>query len=131
MTTMLRFPDISLGELERHVLETLWTKGPLNPAGVHKWVGEPRGISINTVSSALKRLFEKGLLERDKVSHSYVYRAAITRAQLQRKLIGAVANQFSDEGGTGFLAAFVDLAEAHGEETLRRLEQLVADRLKG
>jgi predicted transcriptional regulator len=128
---MLRFPDLALGDLETDVLEALWTQGPLNPGAVHECVGAGRGISVNTVSSALKRLVEKGLLEREKVSHAYVYRAAVTRAELQRQLIGAIATQFGDKGGLGLLAAFVDLAEERGEETLRRLEQMIAERLEG
>jgi predicted transcriptional regulator len=129
MANVLRFPDLALGQLERQVLEYLWTAGPQNPGVVHEHVGA--GISVNTVSSALKRLFEKGLLEREKVSHAYVYRAVITRAELQRNLIGAIATQFGRESTSGFLAAFVDLAEAQGEETLRELEQMIAARLAG
>ncbi len=131
MTDMLRFPDLALGELERAVLETLWDVSPLNPGAVHERVAGGRRISVNTVSSALKRLCEKGLLEREKVSHAYVYRPIVTRADLQRQLIGAIANQFGEEGGSGFLAAFVDLAEERGVETLRRLEQMIAHRLDG
>ena len=127
---MLRVPDLSLGELEREVLETLWREGPQNPAAVHGQVGAPRDISVNTVSSALKRLFEKKLLAREKVSHAYVYRAVVTRGQLQRDLIGALASQFGEEGDTGFLAAFVDLAEAQGEGMLRELERMIAARLR-
>lgn len=126
---MLRFPDLVLGELERDVLDVLWTDGPLNPGAVHERVGAPRGISVNTVSSALKRLHEKGLLGREKVSHAYVYRAIVTRAELQRQLIDGIASQFGEESGAGLLAAFVDLAEERGEETLRRLEQMIAARL--
>jgi predicted transcriptional regulator len=131
MTDLLRLPDLSLGSLERDVLDVLWTHGPLNPGMVHQHLGAERGISVNTVSSALTRLFKKGLLERDKVSHAYVYRAVITRHDLQRQLIGEIASQFGDGSGSAFLAAFVDLAEAHGEETLRRLEQMIAERLDG
>jgi predicted transcriptional regulator len=141
MANVLRLPDLSLGELEREVLEILWTEGPQNPGAMYERVGAPRGISVNTVSSALKRLVEKGLLEREKVSHAYVYRAIVTRAALQRSLFGAIASQFvsarrgSDEGGetsdSAFLAAFVDLAHAQGEDTLRKLEQMVAARLNG
>lgn len=130
MSNILRFPDLSLGELEQAVLEALWAQGPLNPNDTHALVGAPRGISVNTVSSALKRLCEKGLLERRKVSHAYVYEASITRAELQRQLIGAIAHQFGDGQEVGFLAAFVDLAEEQGEETLRRLEQMIAARLQ-
>jgi predicted transcriptional regulator len=128
---VLRFPDLALGELEREVLEILWTEGPQNPVAVHERVGAPRGISVNTVSSALKRLVQKGLLEREKVSHAYVYRAVVTRAELQRSLFGAIASQFGQESDSAFLAAFVDLAHAQGEDTLRALEQMIAARLAG
>ena len=131
MPGILRLPGLALGELERAILETLWTSGPLNPGAVQDLVGAPRGISINTVSSALKRLHQKALLAREKVSHAYVYRAVVTRAELQRHLIGEIADQFGDGSGAGVLAAFVDLAEERGEDTLRRLEQMIAVRLRG
>ena len=126
---MFRFPDLALGELERDVLDALWSAGPLNPGAVHERVGAPRGISVNTVSSALKRLQDKALLEREKVSHAYVYRAVVTRAELQRQLIEGIASQFGEEGGACLLAAFVDLAEERGQETMRRLERMIAARL--
>ncbi len=131
MTKVLRFPELALGDLEQAVLETLWTEGRLNPGEVHRRIGVERGISVNTVSSALKRLVEKGMLRREKVSHSYVYEATVTRAQLQRQLIGAIAHRFSgDDGSSGLLAAFVDVAETGGEDTLRELEALIAARLE-
>src|SRR5690554_6610688 len=117
MSDIFRMPDISLGDLERDVLDALWTHGPLNPAGVHALVGESRGISINTVSSALTRLCRKELLAREKVSHSFVYRAVVMREELQRYFISEIATQFGGPTGSNFLAAFVDLAEEHGEET--------------
>ena len=130
MATVLRLPELALGELEREVLEILWAAGPCSPTAVHERLAN-REISVNTVASALKRLVAKDLLTRDKVSHAYVYHARVSRAQLQRDLIQAIASQFGATGDAGFLAAFVDLAEAHGEETLRELEQLIAARLGG
>ena len=129
MNNMLRFPDLALGDLEQDVLERLWDDGPSKPTEVHQQVGLRRGISVNTVSSALKRLYEKGLLEREKVSHSYVYRAAVSRTELQRQLMGQLVEQFGQEDSSAFLVAFVDLAQERGEDTLRRLEQMIADRL--
>lgn len=129
MTHMLRTPDLSLGDLERAVLDCLWADGPSSPSKVHAAVGEQRGVTVNTVSSSLKRLVEKGLLSREKISHSYVYQAAVTRSELQRQLIGAITEQFGEQGGTGFLAAFVDLAEERGQGALKSLETMIADRL--
>jgi predicted transcriptional regulator len=129
MAPPLRLHDIAIGDLERDVLDALWSAGPLNPGAVHERVGAPRGISVNTVSSALKRLQEKGLLTREKVSHAYVYHASVSRTDLQRHFIEAISAQFGEPSGHGLLAAFVDLAEDRGEDTLRRLEKLIADRL--
>ncbi|WP_230467160.1 BlaI/MecI/CopY family transcriptional regulator [Lujinxingia vulgaris] len=131
MAHELRMPHLALGDLEQAVLDVLWREGALNPGQMHQVLGEERGISVNTVSSAMKRLFDKGLLEREKVSHAYEYRAAVSRAELQRQLIASIAERFSGEERAGLLAAFVDIAQADGEETLRRLEALVNARLKG
>ena len=130
MAKLMRFQDLILGELEQSVLETLWAESPLSPGDVHSRVGSARDSSLNTVSSALKRLFDKGLLEREKVSHSFVYRPKISRAGLQKELIDSMVSQFSNDERSGFLAAFVDLAEAEGEETLRRLEAMISARLE-
>ena len=130
MSHMIRLPDLALGELEQEVLAALWHDGALSPGEVHERVGVARGISVNTVSSALKRLHKKGLLDREKISHSYVYNAIVSRAELQRHLIDAIASKFADEERSGLLAAFVDVAQAGGERELRALEALVAARLK-
>ena len=129
MSDIYRFPDLALGELERGVLEVLWTHGPLNPGAVHECMDRVGGSSVKTVSSALKRLHQKGLLGREKVSHAYVYRPLVSRAELQRKLISGIADQFGDGSVTGFLAAFIDLAEERGDDTLQRLERMIAERI--
>ncbi|QED25769.1 BlaI/MecI/CopY family transcriptional regulator [Microvenator marinus] len=128
---MLRVPELALGDLERDVLDALWKNGELSPVSVHQLVGEPRNVSVNTVASALKRLHQKGLLHREKVSHSYVYSPAISRADLQKLLIGEIANQFDDQYSSSFFAAFLDLAEEQGEDSLRMLEEMIAQRLEG
>lgn len=128
---MLRVPELALGDLERDVLDALWKNGELSPVSVHQLVGEPRNVSVNTVASALKRLHQKGLLHREKISHSYVYSPAISRADLQKLLIGEIANQFDDQYSSSFFAAFLDLAEEQGEDSLRMLEEMIAQRLEG
>lgn len=130
MTNILRFPNLSLGELEVEVLDILWRHGALAPQGVYDHVSNKDSITSKTVASALKRLFEKGLLHRDKVSHAFEYRPAVKRSELQRQLIGTITEHFDNTDNPSFLAAFVDLAEAHGEDTLRQLEEMIAQRLQ-
>ena len=60
-----------------------------------------------------------------------MYRAVVSREELQRDLIAGIADQIGGAGGAGVLAAFVDFAEEQGEESLRRLEEMIAERLGG
>lgn len=131
MSDILRLPDLALGDLELEVLETLWAHGEARPADVHRRLGASRRITVNTVASALKRLVDKGLLARRKVSHAYIYRAVVTRSELQRQMLDALATRFGAPGRAGLMAAFVDLTESRGEDELRELEALVAARLEG
>lgn len=114
-----------LGELELAVLEHLWTEADADVHETHAAVGKRRGISPNTVGSALERLYKKGLLLREKVSHAYRYRAALDRETFRaRKVVEAGGGLRALTKG-GLLAAFVDLVADSDEAALLELERLI------
>ena len=119
-----------LGELELATMEEIWKRGPLDVKGVHQTIGLQRNIAPNTVQSALERLYRKRLLEREKVSHAYVYSSAISRPELMERLIGEVIDTFSSGQSEAVLTTFVDLAAQIDEESLARLENLITERRK-
>ena len=106
----------------------LWAGGDGEAKAVHAALGKRRGITLNTIQSTLKRLFEKGLLERDKVSHAHVYRTRVTREEFHRELLGELVGGMLDGHADAIVSAFVDLAERAGPKHLARLEALVAER---
>jgi predicted transcriptional regulator len=117
-----------LGELESAVLQHLWQAGDADVTETHAAIGAKRGIAVNTVGSALERLFRKRLAVRWKVSHAYRYRPTLDRhVHSMRGLVDAA-------GGTqalasrGLLAAFVDLVAETDTAALDDLEQLIAER---
>lgn len=118
----------NLGELEMAALDHLWAAREGDVKSVHIAVGVDRRISQNTVQSALERLFRKGLLSREKVSHAYLYRPAITRSELLARYIGEAIDSISDGSDDRLLAAFVDLVERTDEETLDRLERAIREK---
>jgi predicted transcriptional regulator len=86
-------------------------------------------ITLDTVQSTLERLFRKGLLAREKMSHAYVYSAALSRAEYGARLGHDVVTTFAGSATPAtVLSAFVDLAERTGEDGLARLERLIAER---
>jgi predicted transcriptional regulator len=117
-----------LGALEIAVLDALWRAGGRDAKSVHREVGVRRGISLNTVQSTLERLFRKGLLAREKVSHAFLYTPALERRELMVRLIGDLVETLSAGRSEPMLAAFVDLAARVDEDNLARLEHLLAER---
>ena len=123
-----RPPLPELGELETSVLEHLWSRGEGDAKSVHAALGRRRGITLNTIQSTLKRLFEKQLLERDKISHAHVYRPSMPREEFQRSALRDLVDGLMRGETDGMVSAFVDLTERAGPEQLARLEALVVER---
>jgi predicted transcriptional regulator len=80
------------------------------------------------VQTTLKRLYEKGLLTREKVSHAFVYAPAMSREEYQRRTLDQTLGLLLRGERGAMVAAFVDLAERAGSDELERLERLVAER---
>jgi predicted transcriptional regulator len=119
-----------LGDLELAVMDHLWSRGGQDAKQVHRAIGRGRRITLNTIQSTLKRLFEKGLLDREKVSHAHVYSPCITRADFHRGALQEVVDRLMGGRSDAMLSAFIGVAEQVGQEQLEQLEKLVADRLK-
>ncbi|MDP3216022.1 MAG: BlaI/MecI/CopY family transcriptional regulator [Deltaproteobacteria bacterium] len=117
-----------LGTLEAAVMDHLWKGGEGEAKAIHGALGARRGITLNTVQSTLKRLFEKNLLERDKVSHAHVYRPRLTREEFQHSALGELVGELMRGEADAMVSAFVELTERAGPEHLARLEALVAER---
>lgn len=118
-----------LGDLERAVIEHLWSAGRAEVKDVHRAVGRPRQITLNTVQTTLKRLYEKGLLTREKVSHAFVYVPALSRQEYRRRTLDQTVGLLMRGEREAMVSAFVDLAERAGAGQLEELERLVAKRL--
>jgi predicted transcriptional regulator len=117
-----------LGELEEAVLEHLWKVGEADVQETHRAVGRRRRISVNTVGSALERLYKKKLVTREKVSHAYRYEASMDRDEFRATRVLEAAGGLSALAERGVLAAFVDLVNDADGEALDELEALIAER---
>jgi predicted transcriptional regulator len=119
--------SLTLGELETAVMEHLWEVREADVKAVWRVVGKRRKVTHNTVQSTMDRLFKKGLLDRDKVSHAFVYTPRLSRAQYRASVIRGAAESVS-RGETEMLAAFVDVVSEAGADSLAQLEALIAEK---
>lgn len=116
---------LNLGDLEMQVLEELWVQRCGDVRAIHAALSGARDNHPNTVQSALERLYRKGLLEREKQSHAYVYTPRLNRAELAARLIDETLQWVRAAEPMPALAAFVDLAAEHDPRALDELERLL------
>lgn len=126
----VRTKKIALGSLEITILEYLWKNGAAEVKTVFAGIASNRKTSINTVQSAMERLFRKGFLEREKVSHAYVYKASISHPEIISKVIGDILGSFPSSTADNYLLAFVDYAADIDEDSLDALEEMIQRKRK-
>src|SRR5262245_15349617 len=123
-------PLPELGKLERAVMEHLWRAGEADVVETHRAVGARRGITINTVGSALERLHRKGLVTRWKVSHAYRYQPTLDRENFVVRQMVDGAGGMRALASRGLLASFLDLIADADDAALDELEELIARKRK-
>lgn len=118
-------PALNLGDLEMEVLGQLWKLGSGDVRAVHQGLSGERDNHPNTVQSALERLYRKGLLDREKRSHAYIYSPRLSREELAARLIEEALHRVNGSEPMPTLAAFVDLAAGQDPRVLDELERLL------
>ncbi|MDO3385307.1 BlaI/MecI/CopY family transcriptional regulator [Gilvimarinus sp. SDUM040013] len=111
-----------LGDLEIQALEYLWQQPDATAKEFHEFVSASRPSSLNTVQSAMERLFRKGLADREKVSHSYRYSAKTSKTDLLGNLINDLVGRFNSDSQSS-AAAILNAAEQLDEQALDLLEK--------
>lgn len=110
-----------LGDLERDVMERLWTSGSVSAQGLHDQLADQRAIALSTVQSTVERLVRKGLLAREKRGRAYVYAPAISRRSLLSRMVAELVSDLAD-GDEPAGAGLVDLSEDIDDAALGQLE---------
>ena len=82
----------SLGPLEIHVLETLWSRGESNVRDVASRLSRP--LAYTTVMTTLDRLFKKGLLNRHKCERAFLYSPRLSRSEWEHRRAGELVAGF-------------------------------------
>jgi predicted transcriptional regulator len=110
------------GELEERVLDVLWEQGEaMTPAAVRERLtpGRPgRPLAYTTVMTILVRLWEKGLLDRDRAGRGYAYRPRLSREERIAERMGDLLDATGERSTA--LARFVESLTPAQREELRR-----------
>jgi predicted transcriptional regulator len=110
----------SLGELEREVMNELWSApGPMLVRDVHTALSaRDRELAYTTVMTVLERLARKQMVERDLDGRAYRYRAARTKDALVAEAMSAALDGAGDNRSEA-LMRFVDTMTSTDAQALR------------
>lgn len=107
-----------MGELEADVLAQLWgADAPLTPSEVRDALGG--GLAYTTIMTILLRLWQKGLVERERRGRAYAYRPVVTEAQLTADRMRRQLDRACDR--VAALSQFVGSLSRRDERALRRI----------
>ncbi|HEX6739312.1 MAG TPA: BlaI/MecI/CopY family transcriptional regulator [Vicinamibacteria bacterium] len=121
----------ALGHLEREVLERLWASGdePQSVRQVQQAFDD--AVAYTTVLTTLDRLYRKGLTERRRQGRAFLYRARLSRDELNQGVASDVIDSLlGGDNATArpVISTFVDAVGQRDAELLDELERLVRDR---
>jgi len=74
-------------ESELEILQILWQKKEATVREVHEILQEKKQVGYTTTLKLMQIMLEKGLVERNDISRSHIYRAAINQEKTQKDLI--------------------------------------------
>ncbi len=123
---MTDFSHRPLGDLELAVMEALWRHAPASVKDVGQALSA-RQLAYTTVMTTLDRLHKKGLLDREKQGHAFMYRPRMDREAFERRLVAGVLGELPMASREALLSSFLDYA-ATDSASLDMLERLLAER---
>jgi predicted transcriptional regulator len=107
-------------------MEVIWASGrEVQVADVH--TGLPAAVrgAYNTVKTTMERLAEKGILSRVKQGKAYHYQAAVTREELERRIVSNALDRLVEQFPQAVASFFAQPDPALSEEKLSLLLEAV------
>ena len=115
---------MQLNENELEVLRLLWSKSPRKPAEIQSAFGWE--IDNGTLRSVLVAMVDEGLLRRRKEGKAYVYSPRVRRETLLKRMVGRIAEVFTD-GSTGKLLMELASTERLSADEVSSLREIASD----
>lgn len=118
-----------LGALERDVMTVAWNEKEISVRSACEQLGA--SVAYTTVMTTMDRLFKKGLLSRRKVGRAFVYRAAVTRREMEGAVAAELVHSLFQRDGREplpILSSLVDAVSDRDRALLDDLERLIREK---
>jgi BlaI family penicillinase repressor len=128
MVKKREIPRPTDGELQ--LLGILWERGPATVRELFEEVNAGRPVVYTGVLKLLQIMTEKGLVLRDERERAHVYRAAVSQADTERRLLRELSERFF-AGSAAQLALRALEMEKSSDEELEAIRKLIGNKSAG
>lgn len=112
-----------LGDLERDVMQLVWSSGPLTAEAVRERL--PRRLKESTVRTVLKRLEDKGFVTHSVRGRTFLFAAAESRGRVAANAVRRIIDWMCNGSVEEVLVGMVD-SDVVDSAQLQRLAEKIA-----
>jgi BlaI family penicillinase repressor len=112
------------------LLGILWERGSATVRELFEAVNEERPVVYTGVLKLLQIMTEKGLVERDERERAHVYRAAVSQAETEGRLLRELSERFFAGSAARLALRALEMEKASDEE-LEAVRQLIEKKARG
>lgn len=98
---------------------------PVSVAGVREALPPQERVAYNTLKTTMERLAGKGILTRTKRGKAYLYSAAVTQQELERRIVSAAMDRLVRQFPQAVASFFVQPETTLSEERLALLQDAI------
>ena len=120
MTPMLN----KLPPRERQIVDVLFESGPMTSAEVGEKL--PDQISGSAVRAMLKRLEDKGFVQRVDSDRGYLYSPAVSEVAASKSALSEIVRVFFNGSAAGAASALLGMSDKLSTDELADLEAMIA-----
>ena len=109
---------------ERQIVDILYERGPVLVSEICDAL--PDRLSGSAVRAMLKRLEDKGYVERRESDRGYLYSPAVSETVAKKSALSEIVRVFFNGSPASAASALLGMSERLKEDELEQLEQMIA-----
>ena len=109
---------------ERQIVDILFEAGPLTAGEVCEHL--PDQISGSAVRAMLKRLEDKGFVQREDSDRGYLYSPAVSETAASKSALSEIVRVFFNGSAAGAASALLGMSDKLSTDELNELEAMIA-----
>ena len=112
----LQLADTGLGELEASVMQIVWQHKKATVKDVFMELYPKRRLAYTTIMTVMRRLAEKGVLEQDKSTKTYLYTPKVDQEKMALSIVDNVPNKVMSGSSVDLLIGVINNNELSEDE---------------